>query len=477
MSSAFSPRAFAGRFGIALLVVVVLMTGVVVGVNARVRVTLNGIHRIPLKTDAELGPGQPANILLIGSDSRSFVSNQTQKNAFGDTQSAGGQRSDTIMVLHVDPQAKKVTLVSFPRDLWVNIPGVGYSKINAAFNDGPQKLVDTLRSNFQIPINHYMEVDFQSFQGVVDALGTVPVYFPAPSRDAFSGLNEPAGCQRLNGQAALQYVRARHLQVLVDGRWREPDPIPDLGRIARQQAFLRKLATLAVRKGLNNPLAANDIAGSVLSKLQVSQSLSTNDILRLINAFRDVNPGDPNAIGTTTIPTHGAVISRQDVLELTQPDANILLTALRTFTPSNTTAAAVNGPRPSTIRVRVLNRTNGVAGAAGKALTSFQQDGFVAAGVGNVTRNVAKTEVRYASGALDKAKVVQGYLGGVGTLVPDASLIDTDVAVVLGQDYTAVTLPAGATAPSATTAAPQSTVTTKKGVTTTTAAPSPEASC
>src|SRR5258708_25465005 len=110
MSSAFSPRAFVGRFGIALIVVVVLMTGVVAGGNAGVRVTLNGIHRIPLKTDAELGPGQPANILLIGSDSRSFVSNQTQKNAFGDEQSAGGQRSDTIMVLHVDPQAKKVLL-------------------------------------------------------------------------------------------------------------------------------------------------------------------------------------------------------------------------------------------------------------------------------------------------------------------------------------------------------------------------------
>jgi LCP family protein required for cell wall assembly len=477
MYSAFTPRAFAGRFGIALLVVVVLMTGVVIGVNARVRVTLNGIHRIPLKTDAELGPGQPANILLIGSDSRSFVSNQTQKNAFGDTQNAGGQRSDTIMVLHVDPQAKKVLLVSFPRDLWVNIPGVGYSKINAAFNSGPQKLVDTLKANFQIPINHYMEVDFQSFQGVVDALGTVPVYFPAPSRDAFSGLNEPAGCQRLDGQAALQYVRARHLQVLVDGRWREPDPIPDLGRIARQQAFLRKLATLAVKKGLNNPLAANDIAGSVLSKIQVSQSLSTNDILRLINAFRDVNPDDPNAIATTTIPTHGAVISRQDVLELTQPDANILLTALRTFTPANTTATPANGPRPSTIRVRVLNRASGIAGTAGKALTSFQQDGFVAAGVGNVARNVTKTEVRYASGALEKAKVVQSYLGGVGTLIPDASLIDTDIAVVLGQDYTAVTLPAGATAPSNTTAVPSSTVTTKKGVTTTTAVPSPEASC
>ena len=99
--------------------------------------------------------------------------------------------------------------------------------------------------------------------------------------------------------------------------------------------------------------------------------------------------------------------------------------------------------------------------------------------MGNVARNVAKTEVRYASGALEKAKVVQSYLGGVGTLIPDASLIDTDVAVVLGQDHTAVTLPPGATAPSATTATPQSTVTTKKGATTTTttAVPSPEASC
>ncbi|MCU1456982.1 MAG: transcriptional attenuator, LytR family, partial [Actinomycetia bacterium] len=446
MYSALSPRAFVGRFGVALLVVVVLMTGVVVGVNARVRVTLNGIHRIPLKTDASLGPGQPANILMIGSDSRSFVANQTQRNAFGDTQNAGGQRSDTIMVLHVDPQAKKVLLVSFPRDLWVDIPGTGPSKINAAFNSGPQKVIDTLKANFQIPINHYMEVDFQSFQGVVDALGTVPVYFPLPTRDLKTGLNEPAGCQALNGQQALQYVRSRYLQVASFGKWRYPDPIPDLGRIARQQAFLRKLAMLAVRKGLNNPLAANDIASSVLSKLQISQSFSTDDILRLINAFRSVNPGDPNSIQTMTLATHPAAIGGQDVLQMTQPDANSMLTALRTFTSSNATSAVANGPKPATIRVRVLNRANGVGGAAGKALTSFQQDGFVGVGVGNVGRNVAKTEVRYASGALEKAKVVQSYLAGVGTLIPDASLTDTDVAVVLGQDYTAVTLPAGATA-------------------------------
>ena len=101
--------------------------------------------------------------------------------------------------------------MSFPRDLWVDIPGVGGSRINAAFNDGgPDLVIDTLRSNFGIEINHYLKVDFKTFKDVVNSIGRVPVYFPYQSRDVETGLNhEFAGASCLDGAGALEYVRSR----------------------------------------------------------------------------------------------------------------------------------------------------------------------------------------------------------------------------------------------------------------------------
>jgi len=115
------------------------------------------------------------------------VQNATQQKAFGSAADAGGQRSDTMMVIHIEPNSQKTLIVSFPRDLWVSIPGMGMGKINGAFNVGPNKVIEMLKADFNISINHFVEVDFQSFQGFVNAIGRVPVYFrirPATSRPA-----------------------------------------------------------------------------------------------------------------------------------------------------------------------------------------------------------------------------------------------------------------------------------------------------
>jgi LCP family protein required for cell wall assembly len=433
---------------VALAVSVPLVLGGVVGVNAFIDRKIDEIPRVNVKTAENTDPGQPANFLLIGSDTRAEVQTPEEKAAFGDASSEGGQRSDTLMVIHVDPDQKSGYLVSFPRDLVVNVPGLGQSKINAAFNAGPQRVVDTLQQNFNLPIHHYLEVDFQSFKGIVDAMGGVPVYIDAPSRDSHSGFefipfNFHPGCYTLDGSTALNYVRSRGMEQYIEGRWQE-DPRGDLGRIDRQQQFMKRLATEAFRKSVNSPRTALDIADETIPKLKADQGLGTGDIKKLITSFRRVDPNDPNSLEMVTFPT---VPGRQNsrlgsILEAKQPDADAVLARLRQFGPA---PDLQKGPKPSEIRVRVLNGSgqNGIAATTG---TELQQQSFVNVGVGNVSR-VNATQVHYRPGSLDKARVVRSYLGGLGKLVEDKSIVEADVAIVLGPDFKAVTPPPNAAPP------------------------------
>jgi LCP family protein required for cell wall assembly len=456
------PRVLLGRFAVALAVSVPLVLGGVVGVNAFIDRKIDEIPRVKVKTAENTDPGKPANFLLIGSDTRAQVQTPEEKAAFGDASAEGGQRSDTLMVIHVDPEQKTGFLVSFPRDLVVNIPGLGQSKINAAFNEGPQRVVDTLQQNFNVPIHHYLEVDFQSFKGIVDAMGGVPVYIQAPSRDAHSGFefipfNFKPGCYTLDGSNALNYVRSRGLEQYIDGRW-QTDPRGDLGRIDRQQQFMKRLATEAFHRSVNSPRTALDIADETIPKLKADESLNSDDIKKLITSFRRVDPNDPNSLEMVTFPTvPGASNSRLgSTLQAKEPDADAVLARLRQFGPAPTQQ---NGPKPSEVRVRVFNGS-GQSGLASKTGTELQQQGFVNVGVGNQPR-VSATQVHYRPGSLDKARVVQSYLGGVGKLVEDKAIVEADVAVVLGSDFKAVTPPPNAPAPESAAPAP------------TTAAPAP----
>ena len=168
-----------------------MMIASIVVLNLKVDDTLASTQRIGGLSFPD-GPAEGGNYLIIGSDSRAFVQDASQAQAFGSAAQEGGQRSDTMMVLHIDPATKSNLLVSFPRDLLVNIPGQGRGQINGAFNSGPQTVIDLMKDDFGIQINHYVEINFEAFIGVVDAVGKIPVYFPYPARDTYSGLNIPA---------------------------------------------------------------------------------------------------------------------------------------------------------------------------------------------------------------------------------------------------------------------------------------------
>jgi LCP family protein required for cell wall assembly len=425
-------RAFVRRYVIALGLTFVLVAGALIVGNQVIDEKLSDIPRIG-GLELPEGPGEAGNFLIIGSDSRKGLDNET---AFGTEEETGPQKSDTLMIVHIDPEAKTSLLVSFPRDLIVNVPGHGQAQINSAFNDGPQKVIDTMKENFDIDVNHYVEVNFNAFIGIVDAVGNIPVYFAAPSRDEYSGLNiATPGCVELNGNQALEYVRARHLQTYNSqtGEWEDGSPRGDLDRITRQQNFIRRLADVAARKSGSNPLTALEVADAIVPKLTIDEYLGKEDIFRLVNTFRKVNPNDDSAVEMITVPVEASDTDEGQV-QLKQPDADSVLARLRSFGAPK--AEFDENLLPAQVRVRVLN-ASGEDGQAGPALTKFQSFSFAPAGVGN-TEIRERTEIHYRPGNEDKALLVARYMKGVGQVVADDSISDADVVVYLGQDFAGV---------------------------------------
>ncbi len=128
--------------------------------------------------------GEPANYLLVGTDSREGIDpdDPDSSGLIGDGEQ-GCDCTDTIMVLRVDPKQTTAQILSFPRDLWLPIADGSTGRINGAHAKGEQVLIDTIEENFGIPIHHYVEIDFVGFARVVDAVGGIPMWFDAPVRD------------------------------------------------------------------------------------------------------------------------------------------------------------------------------------------------------------------------------------------------------------------------------------------------------
>ena len=469
---------FASRFAIALAIVI---GATVVAVNTGNRFfekTFNDIPTTHIKPDVLQQPedkGSPANFLIIGTDSRAFVQNQQQAQAFGSAQDVQGQRSDTMMVVHVEPASKTGFVVSFPRDTWVTIPGHGDDRLNAALElGGPSLLIQTITENFNVPITHYLEVDIEGFQNIVNTIGGVKIYFPTPARDAFSGLNQPeAGCRELDGGQALTYVRARHYEWFdaTKKRWRE-DPRSDLSRIQRQQYFMRSLAQASLDRGASNPATAFALLNNISGSLQKDQNLQLSDIKGLINAFRDL---DPQSIEMLTVPVVGVMKGDAQVVELKQPDAEAILARLRSF--SNIPAGLPPAAAPADVRVQVLNGS-GVAGRGDEVLKDLVAHGFVAAGPAKDAdrSDYPVTQVRWGKDAPLKAITAAWYLGtdNVAEARP-GEVASGDVVVIVGADWEGLVAPAKRTPDPTSSTVPPATAGTVATTTTTTTPPSPDA--
>jgi LCP family protein required for cell wall assembly len=374
--------------------------------------------------------GRPFNLLVVGSDAREGL-DDADGSRYGDV---GGQRNDTTLVVRVEPDRKRVSMLSIPRDLVVPIAGAGENRINAAFTGGPGQLVKTIEHNFGIPIHHYVLVDFDGFRAIVDALGGIDVRFPYPSRDFKSGLDiREAGCHHLSGGPALALARSRYFAYQADGVWKS-DPWADLGRIRRQQAFLQSLTKAALDKGLTNPVRANAFVGSLVHEVTKDSALRVGDVIRTGAAFRSFSP---SKLATYTLPVTVATDHPLgDVLLLKQPDAQTVLDRFlgRAPAPTDTPAAAA----PANTQVTVLNAL-GTAGLAATTATKLRQSGYRIATVGNApSADLARSQITYAPGRLADAKALASTLVGGAGLLEDPSLTASQLTLILGPGFTGI---------------------------------------
>jgi LCP family protein required for cell wall assembly len=194
-------------------------------------------------------------------------------------------------------------MLSIPRDLFVTVAETGrQDRVNSAYNGGASRLIQTVKNNLEIPINRYVEVDFVTFAGLVDALGGITIDFPHPAVDDHSGLNvQQSGPVELDGTQALAYVRSRYYTEIIDGQPHR-DPTADLGRIKRQQAFLRTVMAKAGHS--HNPLTLFRVASAVSKGLRVDDRMSMTDGFRFAWRMGRLHP-ESVELPTTPFTTSG----------------------------------------------------------------------------------------------------------------------------------------------------------------------------
>jgi polyisoprenyl-teichoic acid--peptidoglycan teichoic acid transferase len=416
-------------------------------------------------TGSAASTAAPFSMLVIGSDTRA-INGGSQ---FGGTTVVQGQRSDSIILVRVNPKTRSLALLSIPRDTLVPIPGYGTTRINTAFNSGnPSLLVTVLDQDFGIQINHVAVFNFDTFEAVADAVGGVEQYFPTPAQDLYSNLHIPAaGCYNLTGAQALAFVRSREYQYYLDGQWNyQLYPESDLARIQRQQAFVKAVARKAKQVAPTNPITLNNLIAGVTKNLTVDSSFSNSLLLSLAKDFRSANL---STIPAYTYPTQNSVAVPGALDPETQQGAAVIQQWLNVGQTSAPAAKAPAGSaqaaitvNPGSVSIEVVNGS-GVGGQAALAGQDLSQLGYHATVSGDAPNfGLAATEIEYAPDSLAAAKQLQSQLTGGATLIEDSALAPTtyNLELVTGENFNGVTSTSAAVGTSAAATAPAATTTT-----------------
>jgi LCP family protein required for cell wall assembly len=433
------------------------------------------VHYLGKVKHEDVGTAKPTNpindsaqnFLVVGSDNRAGLTKaQIRKLHVGNGTAANGagQRSDTMLIVHISKARNEVTVVSLPRDSLVTVPrwkdaagkwhAASLQKLNAAFSFGGAPLaIKTIELATGVTINHYVEISFAGFVKMVDAVGTVTVCSPTAVRDKDSGLKLKKGQNVLNSTQAMAYVRARHAFAT-----------QDLARIDHQQQFLAALFKAATAKRiLLNPLALNNFLGAALSSVTVDNHLSKASLIALAVRLRTVAAGGlqfltvPIANNNFNAPGLGSTVKWNTV------KAHLLFTRLQAdeainpsdIKPSSSASGTSSGQAvkasipPGQVSVQVLNGTT-TTGLARQASDAMAAVGFAMGTPGNnTTTGVKQTEIHYDPAFPEPVKTVELALPGA-KLVPAAGSGKT-ITVVLGTDYKNVVKPVITTKPSAST--------------------------
>ena len=426
-----------GRFGkivgLVSLILGVLLAGTGIAVWKYVSDKFEATHDKTIKTDPlpKAAPiTEPLNILVLGSDARNVVEGSGADQRQFNTKGLEGKRSDTIMLIHIRRGGSSAVGLSFPRDLRVKIPGKsGMHKINAAYNGGANLVMETIRDLTNLPIHHYVEVNYSSFQRIVNAVGGVNLCVTKAYADAQSGLYvDKPGCYEFDGNKALSFVRMR-----------KSDPEGDFGRIKRQQQFIRELMGKVKSIGflLDVPKVLR-LANAVSSGIVTDQNLSLGLIRSIANKLAGYSQQN---IDFRTVPGDNRLINGASYVVMREEEATSLFEAIAAdgeLPDVGKTSASIPGPGDVQLDVR---NASSVAGAGRAWRDKLEAAGFNVRKVENADKPRARTQIAFAPGADLKAKLLAEQF-------PDAELVQSvnlgsvvDCVVLIGEDVAAQALP------------------------------------
>ena len=464
------------------LVAVVLSVLVVIGTGyawATNRSLDNGVTRLgALGLDGSAGAtvknvdGADQNILIVGNDDRSGAT-PAELAELSTQQDGGSTNTDTMMVLHVPADGSKATIVSLPRDSWVDIAGFGKGKLNSAYSDGAsggggaaggaKLLISTVEGLVGLSIDHYVAVSLLAFYRISNAIGGVPVCLTAAQNastdsdaagSGYSGIDLPAGESVIQGKQALAFVRQRHGL-----------PRGDLDRIVRQQYFLsHAFSEIASAGTLLNPVALGRLVTAVSSSLTIDQGL---DLLKLATQVQDLSAGN---ITFATLPTLGTptIVYRGEQVSIVALDFAAIPAFIAQVIGQPTAYESAGTVAPSSVTVTVANgtTTSGLAGRSGSALSAL---GFALGGPTTVDA-APVTTIEYPAGMEAQAKTLAAAVPGAAVAVSGTV---TTLTLVLGRDGVVVPGAGPTTTGRATTTTPAPVAT----PTTTSATPAPQPNC
>jgi LCP family protein required for cell wall assembly len=369
---------------------------------------------------------RPRNVLVLGSDTRRGLSPEQQA-ATGTPQTVEGERSDTIILLHIDPRREQAVVVHFPRDLEVTIPGHGLDKINAAYDlGGPSLAVRTIKEFTGLPVHSYVEVSLAGFQKIVDLMKGVRICVDRPMVDEKAGLNLPhAGCYWLDGQGALAFVRARNVV---------GDTIPDFSRIRRQQQFMRAFFNKLVSLG---SFLDADLIRQAARQVTTDDRLEAVDLIALGQELRKLAEKDPSGAESLDFRVVPGVAGRS-VVTANREEANRLFDALRTGRPLPPVGLAPEGlgESPAVIKVRVLQA--GTFSDAASVANQLRSSGFIVLPTEAAPSSYRLSEILFRADKPSRGRIVQEYPYVESLKMvegPPFVLDGADVAVVIGEDY------------------------------------------
>ena len=384
------------------LVLAAIATGIAAALSANSQITRVGVRGLSPVV------GGQRNILLVGSDNREGMTRKQRKEL--GTGNFDGNRTDTILLLTI--QGSRGAMLSFPRDLYVERCDGTSGRINAAYGiGGPTCLVRTVAAVSDIPITHYLEVDFLGFHDIVEAVGGVRMCLKEPISDRDAHIDLPKGCQRLNGKESLGFVRVRKID-------------NDLGRIERQQRFMKELAKSTAKPAtVLNPFRLFSTGNAVGNALTADRGLGVFDLAALGRAGAAMGR---SKFPTMAVPADGANIGGAAVLTVNDAKAQPIFESFRDGSVLDQVDA---GLQPEDVAVVVRNGA-GVPGLAQAAAERLTDRGFVVTNIGNA-KSTKTTVVQHRASQEDAAKLVAAE-------VPGAQLQEVPrgaaVTLILGED-------------------------------------------